>query len=106
VLKKFDNQTLSKIIDASAIYICACPAQVARELLDMRRLYDYQQNCLSQNPPPINDEVHKLIAATLKKNHELMEETLDRILTLEKWNRETYEMPEGLRQLRDASLTG
>lgn len=38
----FDDKMLERIIDASMIYMCACPAQVAREILDMRQLYNYQ----------------------------------------------------------------
>ncbi len=102
--KKFDDETLVRIIDASVIYICACPAQVARAILDMRKLYLYQQDCLSNNP--VNDEVHKLIAETLRKNHAAMEETLDQILTIENWDRETMAMPEGLREYRDKTIIG
>ena len=81
------------------IYMCACPAQVAREILDLRDLYNYQQNCLNSNP--LSTEVHELIAETVRQNHALMESTLDRILTIEGWDRETLVMPDGLRVLRD-----
>ncbi|WP_036300170.1 hypothetical protein [Methylotenera sp. L2L1] len=97
--KTFDDEMLERIIEASLIYMCACPAQVAKELLDMRQLYTYQQNCLSNNP--LNTKVHELIAETVSVNHERMEVTLDSILTLENWDRKTLQMPEGLRKLRD-----
>jgi hypothetical protein len=97
--KTFDDEMLERIIEASLIYMCACPAQVAKELLDMRQLYTYQQNCL--NNSPLNSKVHELIAETVAINHERMEVTLDSILTLENWDRETLQMPEGLRKLRD-----
>jgi hypothetical protein len=98
----FDDNMLTKIIDASMIYMCACPAQVAKGILDMRQLYMYQQNCLSSGP--LNTEVHELIAKTVKQNHQSMEQILDRILTIEKWDRKTLEMPDGLRKLRDKIL--
>lgn len=101
--KKFDDNMLHSIIDASLIYMCACPAQVAKALLDLRQLYNYQQDCISNGP--LNSEVHELIATTVRENHQLMETTLDRILTIENWDRETLQMPEGLRQLRDKILT-
>lgn len=100
--RKFDDDMLRRIIDASIIYMCACPAQVAREILDMRRLYAYQENCL--NSGPLNNEVHQLIATTVKENHLRMEAALDRILTIENWDRETLQMPEGLRMLREKLL--
>lgn len=33
---EFEDDMLRRIIDASIIYMCACPAQVAREIVDMR----------------------------------------------------------------------
>lgn len=100
--KKFDDNMLKKIIDASMIYMCACPAQVAKVILDIRELYLYEQNCLSSGP--LNAEVHELIAQSVIENHLRMEKTLDRILTIEGWDRNTLEMPDGLRQLRDKIL--
>lgn len=100
--QRFDNESLEKIIDASLIYMCACPAQVAKAIKDLRALYDYQLNCISQGA--LNDEVHQLIARTAEENHKNMEDTLDHVLTIEQWDRETLEMPEGLRQLRDQIL--
>lgn len=101
--KKFENASLERIIEASLIYMCACPAQVAHAILEMRNLYDYQQNCLNSNP--LNSKVHELIAETVVSNHKVMEETLDKILTLEGWDRETLEMPEGLRTLRNKLIS-
>ncbi|MDD2933161.1 MAG: hypothetical protein PHO76_04685 [Methylotenera sp.] len=99
----FDDKMLECIIDASMIYMCACPAQVAREILDMRQLYNYQQNCI--NSGPLNIEVHQVIAEAVRSNHFTMEIALDKILTIENWDRETLEMPEGLRILRDSILS-
>ena len=100
--QKFTDEMLSLIIDASAIYMCACPAQVAREIINMRQLYRYQLNCI--NTGSLNNGVHELIAKGVIENHARMEEVLDQILTIEKWDRKTLVMPENLRQLRDKSL--
>ncbi len=100
--QRFDNESLEKIIDASLIYMCACPAQVAKAIKDLRALYDYQLNCISQGA--LNDEVHRLIAETAVENHKNMEDALDRVLILEQWDRESLEMPDGLRKLRDKIL--
>lgn len=100
--QRFDNESLEKIIDASLIYMCACPAQVAKAIKDLRALYDYQLNCISQGA--LNDEVHRLIAEAAVENHKNMEDALDRVLILEQWDRESLEMPEGLRKLRDKIL--
>lgn len=99
---RFSNEQLIKIIDAATIYMCACPAQVAKEILDLRALFRYQADCLNQNDT--NAEVHRLIAATVAENHRQMEQLIDQILTIEAWDRTTLEMPEGLRQLRERSL--
>jgi hypothetical protein len=100
--QKFSDEMLLNIIDASVIYMCACPAQVAKELIDMRNLYNYQLNCISNGP--LNTEVHQLIADTVRANHLRMEEVLDQILTIEKWDRQTLVMPEGLRKSQDQFL--
>ena len=99
---RFSNEELVKIIDAATIYMCACPAQVGKAILDLRALFRYQAGCL--NDGDANAEVHQLIAATVAENHRQMESLIDQILTLEGWDRTTFEMPEGLRQLRDRSL--
>jgi hypothetical protein len=94
--QRFDTATLMRITDSSMIYTCACPAQIAQELLSMRRLYAYQQDCLNQADS--SPQVHNLIAETVEHNHARMEATLDRILTIQKWDRETWEMPEDIRK--------
>jgi hypothetical protein len=94
--QRFDIATLMRITDSSMIYTCACPAQVAHEIMSMRKLYDYQQDCLNQ--PDSCPEVHLLISDTVEQNHARMEATLDRILTIQNWDRDTMELPEALRQ--------
>jgi hypothetical protein len=89
-------------MDEASVYLCACPAQVCRQILGLRGLYDYQQDCLSTNDT--NAELHHRIAEATEEAHARMEDCLDEILTLEGWDRVTLKMPEGLRQLRDSYL--
>ncbi|HEY7987020.1 MAG TPA: hypothetical protein VIE17_08870 [Methylophilaceae bacterium] len=94
--QRFDTATLMRITDTSMIYTCACPAQIAQDILSMRKLYAYQQDCMSQEDS--SPEVHLLIADAVEHNHARMETTLDRVLTIQNWNRETWEMPEEMRK--------
>jgi hypothetical protein len=43
--KQFTDQELSQIIEEGAIYMCACPAQVAVQLRSLRELHRYQNTC-------------------------------------------------------------
>ncbi len=39
---RYTSQQLEKIINEAAIYMCACPCQVAVQLRHLRELYRYQ----------------------------------------------------------------
>ncbi len=95
----FSNQDLKKIIDESMMYMCACPAQVARAILDMRKLHDYQIKCESDGAGQI--EVHREIARATALAHAELERCMDRVLDIEGWDRKTLTMPAELRQYRD-----
>lgn len=90
---------LEKIIDEATIYICACPAQVAKMVSKLRHLHDYQQNCLARESTDINREVHDRIAQATVEAHRIMEACMDDILRIEGWNPETLKMPDDLREL-------
>jgi hypothetical protein len=77
---RFANQQLEQIIEEALIYMCACPAQVAEELLRLRRVFAYQINCISEGS------------------------LLDEVLALEGWDLQTLKMPEGLRKLREEKI--
>lgn len=98
---RFSSAQLHAIIEEAAIYMCACPAQVCQHLLGLRDLYAYQEQCQGQAG---NAEVHAAIAAATERAHAELEDCLDRILTLEGWDRTTLKMPPGLRALRDHAL--
>jgi hypothetical protein len=93
--ERFSDSQLGKIIEEGMIYMCACPAQVAEAMRKLRELHRYQQQCLTQ---PTNDAmVHKAIAESTVQAHALLQDCLDHVLTLEKWDRATLQMPDNLR---------
>ena len=100
----FSDSQLTRIIDQATIYMCACPAQVGDMVYKLRHLFAYQQKCLERSGSDINREVHDRIALATSEAHRQMEICLQDILHIEKWDMDTLEMPEGLRQLRDRSL--
>lgn len=101
--ERFSSEQLSKIIDESIVYVCACPAQVAEQIKQLRKLVGYQESCMDQ--AGANSIVHKSIAEAALRAMHLMENCLDEILELEGWDRTTMTMPEGLRIRRDEALT-
>ena len=42
---RYTSQQLEQIINEAAIYMCACPCQVAVQLRHLRELYRYQTKC-------------------------------------------------------------
>ncbi len=93
--ERFSDAELGQIIAEGLIYMCACPAQVADTIRKVRDLYRYQMNCL-QNPD--NDHtVHRTIAETAVATHSQLQDCMDQVLVLEKWDRKTLQMPEFLR---------
>ena len=95
-------QQLEKIINEAAIYMCACPCQVAVQLCHLRELYRYQTTC--QLDPGNDLAVHQTIAAATLEAHVLMEACLEKVLAMEGWDPVTLAMPEGLRRKRDDLL--
>lgn len=97
----FTDQQLQKISNQGLIYMCACPAQVAETIKTIRALIQYQRDCLEKKP---DDQVHIVIEDYAKTACRLMEMCMEEILYLEKWDKETLEMPAGLRQLQLKSI--
>ncbi len=93
---QFSDQQLSHIIDQSLIYQCACPAQVAKHLIGLRDLYEYQQNCINQTAT--DKAVHQRIAADTLRAHSALEECLYEVLFLEEWDMATLTMPVSLQK--------
>jgi hypothetical protein len=92
---RFSNEVISKILDQSINYQCACPAQVCALINEQRRLFAYQNNCL--NLTGIDHAVHQHIADSVQITHHEMESCLEKVLILEGWDMTTYEMPEALK---------
>ncbi|MDP3439209.1 MAG: hypothetical protein Q8R95_06380 [Azonexus sp.] len=99
---RYTSQQLEKIVDEATIYMCACPAQVAVQLRHLRELYRYQTRC--QLDPGNDQAVHQTIAAATLEAHALMENCMEKVLTMEGWDPITLKMPEGLRRKRDDFL--
>ncbi|HLO64652.1 MAG TPA: hypothetical protein VK165_16970 [Azonexus sp.] len=100
--KRFNNSELETIVEEAAIYMCACPGQVASEIRGLRSLIRYQRECI-QSGKSLNT-VHQTIEASATEAHALMETCLERVLEIEGWDRKTLKMPAGLRKLRDDLL--
>lgn len=96
---RFDDEELERIIEEAAIYMCACPGQVANQIRQLRQVIRYQRDCLSEAKTP--NLVHHTIEARSREAHALMEACLDQVLEIEGWDRVTLKMPAGLRKLRD-----
>lgn len=99
---QYTNDQLEQILEEAMIYSCACPAQVSEQLLLLRKLFDYQNNCISTGSLML--DVHRRIADSTKVAHAEMEKCLDDVLKMEGWDLQTLSMPEGLRELRQKSI--
>ncbi len=93
---------LTRILEEAMIYQCACPAQVARSLLELRQLYRYQCSCRDQRDADLG--VHERIMQSIEHAHAELEACLLDVLVMEAWDMDTLTMPEGLRQRRDAAI--
>ncbi len=100
--ERFTAAELEKIIDAGMIYMCACPAQVAESIRKLRALHRYQINCLEN--PENHNIVHQTIAQSTAMAHAKMQDCLDEVLILEGWDRNTLDMPEGLRRRQSKEM--
>lgn len=99
----FTDAELEKIVNEAMLYMCACPAQVAAQISHLRGLLRYQRNC-QQTASGSAVQVHQTIVDATMLAHRQLEQCLDQVLQLEGWDRQTLEMPAGLRQLRDDLL--
>ena len=99
---QFSAVQVSRIIDQALLYQCACPAQVATTILELRDLHDYQLRCSDDDES--NRRVHEAIARTTEEAHALMEKCLGEVLDIEGWDRETLAMPATLKKRPAKSL--
>lgn len=100
--KQFDLSDLETINEQAMFYMCACPAQVAAQITSLRNLFDYQSHCLNASSnDEVQTQVHQRIGQAVEQAHQILENCLDDVLRLENWNRDTLEMPAGLRALME-----
>lgn len=99
---EFSAAQISRIIDQALIYQCACPAQVATTLLELRDLYDYQMKCLDGTD--VDRRVHEAIARATQETHARMERCLQEVLAIEGWDHETLAIPPGLKKKPTKSI--
>ena len=90
----YTSEQLEKIRGQTAMYQCACPAQVCKAIEQTRYLYNYQQDCLSEKDNQL--EVHKVISVAAKQAHEIFENCLTQVLEIEGWDSESLDMPSHL----------
>ena len=93
--ERFSDRELEQIISEGFIYMCACPAKVAEAVRAVRNLYRYQLTCLEN--PENDDRVHQAIAKSAITTHAQLQDCMDEILVIEKWDRATLKMPAELR---------
>ncbi len=98
----FTAMQIGTIIDQALVYQCACPAQVATTLLELRDLHDSQMKCRSD--ADTDPRVHDEIARATEEVHARMEDCLEKVLALEGWDRATLTMPADLRKRPVKSL--
>ncbi|MFW2456122.1 hypothetical protein, partial [Methyloversatilis discipulorum] len=99
---RYSSTQLQLILDQAGIYMCACPAQLAAQMMELRTLHQYQMNCMSEMPDMADS--HRTIADAVFRAHALLEEALDRVLDIEGWDKTSLKMPDGLRKKRDELL--
>ena len=102
--ERFTNAELNTIIEQAMLYMCACPAQVADAIRKLRELYRYQMRCLES--PENTPSVHHVIAQSTIQSHTLMQDCLEKVITLENWDRSTLQMPPNLRQRQMREVLG
>lgn len=102
--EEFSDAELARIIEEGLIYMCACPAQVAEGLRQLRELYRYQHQCM-QDPANVS-LVHQDICHSTIVAHAELQDCLTRVLELEQWDRASLRVPPGLRVRQLKELSG
>jgi hypothetical protein len=94
--KRYPQSTLTSTRGQAIVYSCACPAQVCEAIGHLRKLHDYQAQCL--NGSPSDAAVHQRITLAVETAHREMEQCLTDILAIEGWDPVTFEMPANLQK--------
>jgi hypothetical protein len=102
LVARFADLQLEQILEEAMIYTCACPAQVAEQLLQLRKLFAYQNSCISKGNLMAN--VHRRISQSTLIAHAELEQCLYDVMVMEGWNLQTLTMPDNLRELRQKTI--
>lgn len=102
---KFSNAQLRRINLQSILYLCSCPSQVGVQIDSLRKLYDYQANCVERVGSDLQEKVHERIAEAIVAAHKIMEDCLEDVMNLEGWDPVTMEMPANLRAMFEEEIT-
>ncbi|MEY4719868.1 MAG: hypothetical protein RL563_2486 [Pseudomonadota bacterium] len=102
---KFSNAQLKRINLQSILYLCSCPSQVSLQIDSLRKLYDYQANCVERGGDELQEKVHERIAEAVIAAHKIMEDCLEDVMSLESWDPLTMEMPAYLRTMFEEEIT-
>lgn len=103
---KFTDAQLRRINLQSILYLCSCPSQVGVEIASLRKLYEYQAECVDRERSELQKKVHERISEAAMSAHRIMEDCLQDVLDLEGWDPVTLQMPEGLRTLFEQEIDG
>ena len=102
LLARFSDLQLEQILEEAMIYTCACPAQVAEQLLQLRKLFAYQNSCISKGS--LMADVHRHISHSTLIAHKELEQCLNDVMVMEGWDFQTLTMPDNLRELRQKTI--
>lgn len=101
---QYTNAQIEKIREQGFIYMCACPSQVSEQVSNLRKLFKYQRNCITNGDALLDLKTHEMIAEATSKAHDIMQQCLHDVLVHEGWDLETLEMPPNLRKLLEQTL--
>lgn len=96
--QRYSRESLVRIVEQAIIFECACPAQVCKAINQVRELYAYQRDCLTQTDT--DHAVHQRIAESCARNHAELEQCLDDVLRIEGWDAATLTMPANVEKRR------
>lgn len=92
---RYSAQQLAIITDQALLYSCACPAQLAAQIMALRALHTDQLGCMNEAPDLL--ATHLRIARAAELAHAELEQALADVLQGEGWDPVTLCMPENLR---------
>lgn len=95
---KFTDEQIQKVRSEGYVYSSSCSSRVCEQIEYLRRLFNYQEECLRSGESELSIKTHQIIADVTYKTHKIMEQCLEDVLNYEQWNFETLDMPEDVRK--------